>query len=156
MSTIIIQVLDRINKTFRNLCEPGFLCKYLKLSFTKQDHLANKLIGIDSKKRKLMILKNVNDKPVCCVIDLKDLRSCCVKKTYGSINAGSLKIKKLEEFLGSISLQLGFKERNKTVIINFYDQRFNEPNECLAMETKAKQWAHIVADLIEPPLGKTG
>lgn len=156
MSTIVIPVLHRINKAFKRLYDLSFLSKHLKLSFSKQEILSNKLIGIDSKKRKLMILKKVNDKPVCCVIDLQHLHSCSVKKTYGSINAGGLKRKRLEEFLNSISLQLGFKEEKETVIINFYEQEFNNLHECSDMEIKAKQWACIFSDFIDSPLGKTG
>src|SRR3954451_12504388 len=81
-----------------------------KLLFWKKEELGSNTIALDITKRKLLYFNQVNDKPGCLIIDLKDVHSCTIKKQYHGINAGDLLQKKLQDYLKSILMHFSFKD----------------------------------------------
>lgn len=154
MSTIIVPISRYIGNKAKRLWNLGSLAKNLNLSVARQEVLKNKVIGLDSIKRKLLIIKKINDKSECSVIDLKGVQSCSVTKIYSSISAGSLKRKKLEEFLNTVSLCMKFKSGKKPLKLNFYHNKYNNLSELSILEEKAKSWAETVSNLLPDRIGK--
>jgi len=155
MATIIVPIFQYINNKIKRLECLWPLATGLRFSFSKELILLNKIIGLDTRRRKLFILKKSNNRPVCCIVDLRDIQNCSVKKTYGSIVAGGLQRKKLEEYLDTISLHLGFKNRKEQIIINFYETGYNSVTELPGLEITAKHWGRIVSNLLHKQADET-
>ena len=152
MPAVITPLSRYISRKIKQLWNLSSLAKNFNLSITKQEHLHNQIIGLDSVKRKLLILKKEGGRVVCCIVHLKDLQSCSIKKIYSSISAGSLRKKKLENYLQSVSLHLFFKSGTQPVTLNFYKRKYNNIGELPFWETAAKKWEHFVSNLSSRPM----
>src|SRR5688572_15493838 len=75
------------------------------LSFSSQEILQDCVFGLDGLHRKILIIITQNEQYTTNVIDLEEVSSCSVKKTFSPINAGDLKKKNLEQHLQTIVLQ---------------------------------------------------
>src|ERR1051325_7888992 len=75
------------------------------LSFSNQEILSNKIIGLDEKKRKLLVAEKNNELSPPYNIELAKVTAITVKKIYNSIKAGELKTRGIKEFLESLLLQ---------------------------------------------------
>jgi hypothetical protein len=120
------------------------------LSFSSQEILKQCVFGLDGLHRKILIIKTENEQRVNKVIDLDEVRSCSVKRTFGSINAGDLKKKKLEQHLQKIVLQFEFSNNKLPIEIPFYDHGEYNIYQLSHMEQKAKHWQAILSKLICP------
>lgn len=119
------------------------------LSFSSQEMIGNKIIGLDGIKRKLLLMDDVNGRTLLQTIDLGEIESCTLKKIYNGIPAGELKKKGIEEFINSIVLQFDFKNGiRKPITLSFYDKAVNGPSEIKELETKAKGWQAILSKLL--------
>jgi hypothetical protein len=119
-----------------------------KLSFTSQELLKDNAIGLDGLNRKLLILTRFkNGEYFDVIINLDDVQSCLVKKVYGYINAGDLKINKLEKHLEEIVLHIELYQC-KSADIPFYNYIDNPISQAAEMEEKAKRWEIVISKLL--------
>jgi hypothetical protein len=118
------------------------------LSFTSQEVLLNKAIGLHGLQRKLLIVEENNAQYDWNVIDLEEVENCLVKKVYDRIDAGGLKTKRVEEYLRTIVLQFNFNNNNPSFDFILYENTVNSIYEMPALENKARKWQAMFSKMI--------
>ena len=137
---------ETMNKILRHFSQIG---TENNLSFSSQEMLNDSLLGLDGMKRKILVVKKVNDNYESMVIDLRDVKSCSVKKKYGTIKADDLKNNKLEKYLEEIVLH--FDLNNKpSAEISFYNDVENNVYQTMELEQKARHWEAILSKMQMP------
>lgn len=122
--------------------------KFYNLSITFYEYLNNKLLAVDRKNRKLIVVENQRIVPSYQIIYLDEVSNCAIKKTYGNIRAGELSKHKVEDFINRIALKLCFKGKPKAMEIPLYEKNENASADIHASEIKGKEWELIVSELI--------
>lgn len=148
MTTVLVPFYGYLNNRIKKLWNLTKIAKRGSFYFSSQDEVGANVIALDTQKRKLLYLKKTPGSPSCLIIDLNNLEKCSVKKEYNSIIAGELKTKKLNHFLKSIFLNLGFKNCSRTVALPFYIAETDSQEDVLQVEVKAKKWETIVSKLL--------
>lgn len=119
------------------------------LSFASQEVLKDYVFGIDGRKRKILLIHRLQDDVYQDeVIDLDEIKTCSVKKIYGSIKQGALKNKKLEQHLTKIVLHFEFSNNKPPVELCFYEHIQNSIYQIYEMEQKARHWQAILSKII--------
>jgi hypothetical protein len=121
------------------------------LSFTGQEVLHDKIIGLDGWRRKLLIVEENHNRYDSSIIDLYQVAACKVKKTYSAINAGDFEKNKVEEYLNAVALQFDFKNGNTPVVLSFYKNISNSVQDIKELATKTKQWEAVLSKML--PVG---
>jgi hypothetical protein len=117
------------------------------LSFTGQEVLQDKVLGLDGPNRKLLITEEQAEEYKTRVIDLREIAACTVKKVYGAINSREYKRNKPEEFLKSIALEFEFTTGGAPMAVHFYRNTINSIYEIPELEGRAKNWAKMLSNL---------
>jgi hypothetical protein len=117
------------------------------LSFSSHLILGNKLVALDGVKRILLISEanNITNSP--CLIELDAVKSVSLKKSYGSIRPGELRSRRFEDFLRRIDLQFEYGDKNKPIVLAFYDSKTNSIREIPMLEENAKRWQMILSKM---------
>jgi hypothetical protein len=118
------------------------------LSFTSQELLKQRVIGLDGLNRKLLILWEEAGKYDWMIIDLYEVQSCSVKMKYNRINAGDLNKHPLQDYLESIELEFVFKSGKENALLPFYVSGVNSVFEIGELEEKAKGWEAILSKML--------
>jgi hypothetical protein len=112
------------------------------LEFSSCEILLDTLIGLDAVAGRMLIIRGTKTTRYDEVfINLDVLKSCSIKKVYGSIRAGELKKRKLEQLLNKISLCLEFRGDKESIEIVFYEYSKSDSSQRSALERKAAHWA---------------
>jgi hypothetical protein len=119
------------------------------LSFTSQELLKQRVIGLDGLNRKLLVLWEDGGRYDWLVIDLHDVQNCAVKMKYSRINAGDLNKHPLQDYLESIELEFVFKSGKESTLLPFYTSGINTVFEIGELEEKAKGWEAILSKMLE-------
>jgi hypothetical protein len=115
------------------------------LSFSNQEILSNKIIGLDEKKRKLLVAEKNNELSPPYIIELAKVTAITVKKIYNSIKAGELKTRGIKEFLESLLLQFQYGNEKDPIVLPFYERKINEIHDLPRLEKKARNWQMILS-----------
>lgn len=143
MSNRTIDFLEQFNK----------LAIANDISFSSQEILNDCAIGFDGKHRKLVILQQFGQFEYDWhIIDLNDIQSCFIKKTYRNIKAGELKKKKIADYLESISLGFEFFDHRTPVEISFYERDAHKGWKVPELERKAKNWQIMLSKMLRNQL----
>ncbi len=153
MTILIVPITKYSNSKRNGLISINALFKNYNLYFSKHEVLGNKIIGLDHIKRKLLFFKQGKQRSSCCLIDLKDVESCSVKKVYQNIEAGALNKRRLEEFLTTIALKLGFKNGRKALVLPFYEVASNSFDAVMELDAKAKAWRELLVKTLTLTVG---
>lgn len=121
------------------------------LSFSSQEILKNRIIGVDGISRKLIIAEEQNDINAYDVIDLEEVKSCKMKRNYTTVNMGD---KKTEEHLSAIVLQFHFKNGKEAHSLPFYNDITNHIYEIAELENKAKDWEAMLSKMLTAQAGQ--
>ena len=148
MSAIPIPMRRYIRRKIKKLRNFPLVAKIFNLSVAKQESLHNQLIALDDAKRKLLLIKKEKSKVDYFVVDLQNVQQVSVKKVYGSIPAGDLQTKELNNYLQSVSLQLRFKSGAEPVAVSFYESRYNTIKQQSFLEAAANKWEQFVSGLL--------
>lgn len=124
------------------------------LNFSSQLVLRSKIIALDERKKSLMVLDNGNDGRHPIFIDLREVGSVTVKKTYGSIGPGELKSKDIEQFLQRIELQFELRNNREILVLPFYESEADDQKNRLVMHRNAKTWQMILSRIVESEANK--
>jgi hypothetical protein len=116
------------------------------LSFTSQELLGNRLIGLDGLKRKLLFIEAKDGKYNSLIIDIDKTKSCIVKRKYMPFNFGGKRLSP-EEYLEKICLQCEGTD-NSVVEVAFYVFHNDDISDRTALEQKAKDWEAILSKMI--------
>ena len=127
-----------------------------KLSFSSQTIQRESVIGLDGIHRKVLILNIIKSPVEHHLIDLDEVKSCTVKKTYGSINKGGLKDRKLEQYLEKVSLCFEFKTSKGAIAVSFYSSLEDYVHQAPELEQKAKDWEVILSKMLHDTKQLTG
>ena len=126
------------------------------LTFSSQEILKDSIVCLDGVHRKLLIVKIFQEVIYFSeVIDLKDVKSCSVKKQYGSIYGGALQTKKLDAYLETIHLNFEFVNGMDLLEVKFFHHIENHLSEMVELEKKAKQWEIMLSGMMRTSLEKT-
>jgi len=120
------------------------------LSFTDEEVLQDKVLGLDVSKRKLLIAEEQAEEYNTRVIDLREIAACTVKKIYGAINSHEYKRNKTEDYLKSIALEFEFTTGGAPMAVHFYRNTTNTVYEIRELEGRAKNWAKMLSNLTVP------
>jgi hypothetical protein len=118
------------------------------LSFTGQEILRDKIIGLDGARKKLLVVEDSLNKYNSIIIDLYEVCACKVKKIYSAINAGDLKNNTVEKYLTIMALQLDFKNGNSPVALTFYKNMTDSVHDIKRLEIKTKHWETMVSKML--------
>ena len=118
------------------------------LELSRKDVMKNVAIGLDEDQKKLLILQQTNNKNNCLIINLDQVQTCLVKKTYKNINANDLRNGILDEYLESITLHLEFSHNKQPVEVNFYNHAVHNIFEASELERKAKDWEIVLSKIL--------
>lgn len=144
-----------LNKRNRKAKEQKFINLFNKagedngLSFSSQEVLSNKIIGLDGIHRKFVV---VNENEVSRVISLDDVKKCSMQKNLETYTRADEKYSGYEMFVKSIFLQFDFKDKKPAETIIFYDNLLQPHIEEKTMEAKAKDWEIILSKMIIDPV----
>lgn len=153
---LLIMGFGFINKRNRKSKEQKFINLFNKageengLSFSSQEVLRNKIIGLDGLNRKFVV---VNENEVSRVISIDDVRKCSMQKNLETYTRTDEKSSGYEMFVKSIFLQFDFKDKRPAETIVFYDNLLQPQAEEKQMEAKAKDWEIILSKMIIDPVG---
>jgi len=118
------------------------------LSFTNLEILRDKIIGLDARRRKLLIVQDNNHKYDSKIIDLYEVSTCKVKKIYSSIDPVLFKENKIGEYLSSIVIELGFKNGGTPLALIFYKDKNYPVNEMTELEYKTKNMEMVLSKML--------
>lgn len=135
-----------MKQIFNRISELGIMNN---LRFSSQELLQNAVIALDGMQGKLLVINGIaKDKYDEALIDLDDLKSCSLKKEYGSIRVGDLKKRKLEQLLNRISLHFEFNNNKEPVEVPFYEHSGSDNLHVSEMESKARHWGIILSKML--------
>ncbi|OJW58419.1 MAG: hypothetical protein BGO55_24305 [Sphingobacteriales bacterium 50-39] len=118
------------------------------LSFTGQEILRDKVIGLDGPKRRLLIVEENPDEYATRVIYLDEVSACKMKKTYAAINSHEYRKNRPEEYLKSIALEFEFERGKIPAMVNFYKNSINSIYEIPELEARARHWATTLSKML--------
>lgn len=118
------------------------------LSFTGQEILQDKIIGLDGPRKKILVVEQQHKKYHSHLIDLYEVRSCKVKKMYTAIDSSGYEKNKLEDHLHSISLDFDFKTEKDPVAVFFYRYGSDSLFEMNNLEHKTKHWEAMLSKML--------
>jgi len=124
------------------------------LSFTGQEILRDKVIGLDGPKRKLLIVEENTEEYDTRIIYLDEVVACKVKKVYAAINSHEYKKNRPEEYLKSIALEFEFNTGGVPVMVLFYKNSVNSIYEIPELEARARHWATTLSKMLPKSLIK--
>jgi hypothetical protein len=119
------------------------------LNFSSQEVLNNCILGLDGINRKILVVSREDDFYSSFMIDLNEVKTCTVKKVYGTIKVGDLKNHRLDQYLEKIILQFDL-DRKPSVEIVFYKNHDNHIYETQELEQKARHWEAILSKMHAP------
>ncbi|HVU56442.1 MAG TPA: hypothetical protein VHD83_15360 [Puia sp.] len=121
------------------------------LSFTGQEILRDKIIGLDGPKRKLLVVEEDAEEYSTQIIYLDEVAACKVKKVYAAINSHEYRKNRPEEYLKSIALEFEFNRDEAPVTVVFYKNSINSIYEIPELEARAKHWATTLSKMSPKP-----
>lgn len=119
-----------------------------ELSFTSQELLRDKVIGVDGIHRKFVV---VNEQEECIIVNLEEVKNCRFQKNYGQVHYGEGANRHVENRLATISLLFEHERNNKIVQVHFYDHTVHSFSEADALEAKARDWEVILSKMMSSP-----
>jgi len=125
------------------------------LSFSSHEILENCIIGLDGIKRKLLILKKIDEHRYdSLLLNLNEVKSCSKKKIYRTVNIGTEKKEKFENQIDKIVLVFDFIDNRQPVHVLFFEPITNHMLTMSELEQKAKNWETILTKLVNTDLKK--
>ena len=120
------------------------------LSFSSQEILKEAVIGLDGVNRKLLVLEQEADNTFTSfVIDLNEVKSCSVRKEYGTISYSDAKERKPEQYLQRITLHFLLCDKPPVEVV-FYKHFHDHIYEIAGLESKARHWEAILSKMVAP------
>lgn len=138
----------------RKMTESNLYLKFRKLGFrlnlvfSNCQLLGDMLVGLDFKRRKLVIADGVGNVKWWHTIELADLRTISVSKAYKSIRAGELSFKKVADFIHSIQVRLDFLDGRESIILPVYGNNVAQRKNIHKIERRLTRWYNMLSGMI--------
>ncbi len=113
------------------------------LSFTHDEVLKDKMLGLDTNNQKL--LQFTFDKKDEIVVNLKDVESCTLYKEYHQFVIGGRNSARGEQVPARLGLKIKSSKIEPALMIDFYNNHSNVIYELSDMEKKAKKWESLIS-----------
>ena len=126
----------------------------LNLSFTSHLILGNRIVALDGLRKCLLVLDMGADIERLCFIDLNDIATVTLSKSYGSIDKEELQYKGIQDFLEKVQLKFEFNDKNETIVLPFYDANTDNRTERARLEKNAANWQQLLSKMLAAPLKK--
>jgi hypothetical protein len=158
---IICMVLVTINNKHKKKMINGLVDHFNKteqennLTVSDRELLGNLVIGLDKVRRKVVVVKKEDDTCDSLVIDLREIRSCSVKKIYKSVNMGTQKKERFENLVDKIVLEFEYTDKKEMLEVPFFESASNHLLEMSELEQFARDWEIIVSKSMTNKLKKT-
>lgn len=151
---VIVFVVQRQKRKHMNSIVKRFseLVSRHGLYISSQTILQTCVLALDGINRK-MIVQDSDFRH--CIIDLDEVRSCTVRKTYRSIHGGELEHGLLDGYLQEVLLCFEFKSGKAQVEIPFYQTGIDPVVLAPELEHRAKDWEAVLSKMLSGPLRKT-
>jgi len=138
----VLYHIRRQKKTERLLSGFDNTAAEFNLSIAKQQLLGNRVIGHDDANNKLLFLARNGNKEDGYLVDLEDVKSCTVSKSYGPAknsrtNPGA--------YIKMIALQLNYKKGAKPLLLPFYIKTIDPVSEIMEKAKQAKEWQILLS-----------
>ncbi|HEY6975563.1 MAG TPA: hypothetical protein VH396_04700 [Chitinophagaceae bacterium] len=118
------------------------------LSFTGQEILRDKILGLDGPRRKILIIQDHDHRYEFKLIDLCEVTDCKLKKTYGAMNGGELNKNELGKYLNKIALEFYLKNESQPIALEFYNGVTDSLYEMAELENRAKRWEAMLSKML--------
>lgn len=139
------QKRKRLNQLRHRLSQSG---SNNNMTFSSQEILKHSVLALDGLQRKLLVLNEIDkDKFDDFVIDLREIKTCFVKKHYGNARPGLKKIRP-ELYLERIVLRFEFNNAKQPIELLFYRHILDNVNQLEELEQKAKHWEAILSKML--------
>ncbi|MBE7172988.1 MAG: hypothetical protein INR73_20595 [Williamsia sp.] len=127
------------------------------LTFSSQEILKDSILCLDGIRRQLLILKNFEEVIYFSeLIDLREIKSCSLKKQYGSTYGAAFQSRKPEDsYLETIYLNFEFASNREPIDVKFFNHIENHPGEMAALEQRARDWEILLSKMMQTSLEKT-
>lgn len=120
----------------------------LNLNFTSHLILGNRIVALDGIRRCLLILDMGADIERLCFIDMKDIATVTLSKSYGSINKDDLAHKSVQDFLEKVELKFKFHNKRETIVLPFYDAGIDNQTNRTRLEKNAANWQQLLSKML--------
>jgi hypothetical protein len=118
------------------------------LSIGKQELIGKRIIGLDKVKNMLLFFSATRNKQEAYFIDLREIKSCEVKREYGlTFNDYSRKNVAATD-VDKIALQLFYKNGAKPLMLPFYDKKEDSLLDVELREHQVKEWRDLLSPLL--------
>jgi hypothetical protein len=120
------------------------IATHFKLKLSRMDAVKSIAFAIDNSRKKLLYI-NEDDLPYFKTIDLQNVDNCTVKFDYGRIDTEDLKIRKIDESVNKVQLQISHVDPSRSLSIEFYNSKEDNINELQPLIEKATSWRDSIA-----------
>ncbi len=140
--------MKRMKQKRENLLKLREIGRRFNLNFCKYAAIGNKLMGLDGKKRKLLVTgqDHVNDESH--IIDLENVKSVSFVKHYGSIRAGELSKKRFDDFLHFIHLKFEHHGNTDPTNLSFYNRQTDGRLDVKRLIMRSRLLQNVLSKLI--------
>lgn len=144
---IFIRISKRKNRKQKEVIFHRFSQEGIKqgLSFSSQEILENKILGLDGLKRTLLIFNVESTGHTSIALD--EVTNCTVEKNHIIVPVGNSKNPETEKHLSTIDLKFTFKNA-EPIPVTFYEYGVNNIYELEELTATAKKWEAILSKMI--------
>lgn len=118
------------------------------LTFSSQEILQNKVLGIDGIHRKIMILEKKEDAYYSSIISLDEVHDCQVVNNSDLINRNNLKKSRSESSPANLELRFDLNNHTQPVSIIFSNGITNSKKEFTFLKAKAEYWCVMFSKML--------
>ena len=114
------------------------IIKNEKLSLNHKELWNDLFIGIDQNKKVLIFLKSSEVDPLTHLVNLNDITSCKINKTFNNIRKNNIIVPELQK----LDLELIYSSKKPSLVLNFFevDNYFAENFE----QKRAEKWLDLI------------
>ncbi|MEI6946447.1 hypothetical protein V9K67_04535 [Paraflavisolibacter sp. H34] len=148
MNVFIVPVKNYIDRNLLGGWSIGKLARHCGLNFTAFERFGKRIIGWDSLRNELLVLRQMDERICYCIINLKQVESCTVFKEYRNIEAVDWKIKGLDHSLEKVSLHLRLKNFGRSIALPFYERSADPIGDIPYREGRARRWMQLISGIM--------
>jgi hypothetical protein len=105
-------------------------------------------VALDGIRKCLLVLDIGVDMERLCLINLNDIATVTLSKSYGSIKQEELEHKVVQDFLEKVQLKFTFNDKNETIVLPFYDASTDVQKDRARLEKNAANWQQLLSKML--------
>ena len=148
MALIYTHKKQNKKQTARLLDQFSLLGMGYDLSFSSQEILTGRMIGLDGIHRKLLLVEEKEKAWSHTLINLQDVKNCTLQKSYQQLYIAPGDGNKQSQ-VQEISVQFTFRNDQEPVSIVFYNHILHNIFVMAELETKAREWQVVLSKMMK-------